>query len=81
MSVSARIARTATLVGAASGLAAAMLAMSASWQHNPQAEIHDAQGVDWGYWLFISSTWFLPVAAVTGLITAALLLVLRAVRR
>ncbi len=50
------------------GLLVAAFMMNAAWQHNPQGEIHSEGFIDWGYWLLIGFTWFLPVFIVTGLV-------------
>ena len=49
------------------GLAIAGFMMNAAWQHNAQGEIHIDGVIDWGYWLLIGFSWFLPVFVVSCL--------------
>jgi len=47
------------------GLLVAAFMMNAAWQHNPQGEIHINGVIDWGYWLLIGFSWFVPVFAIS----------------
>lgn len=40
------------------------LMMYIAWQHNPQGEFHDVDGVHWLSWLAIGLSWFAPVFVV-----------------
>jgi len=44
-------------------LAAAALAMTAAWKHNPQSEFHVDGRVFWRPWLAIGGSWFVLVYA------------------
>ena len=63
------------------GLVLAGLMMSVAWEHNAQGEIHNEDGVDWGYWLLIGFSWFISVTAVPYAIAACVLAYRYFVRR
>ena len=42
--------------------------MYVAWNHNAQGEIHIGGSVDWGYWLLIGLSWFIPAFFVTFII-------------
>ena len=65
--------RTGLIIGTTAGLAAALFAISAAWQHNPQNEIHGPAGVSWRYWLLIGVTWVIPIGLPAAMASAALL--------
>jgi len=55
------------------GLLVAIAAMTAAWQHNAQGEIHDASGIDWGYWFLIGLSWFVPVGLMGALTSGGII--------
>ncbi len=55
------------------GLLVAAFMMKAAWQHNAQGEIHMDGAVDWGYWLLIGGSWFVPVSIITGALLSLIL--------
>ena len=59
-------------IGTLGGLLVAAAMMYVAWQHNPQGEIYDESGVDWGYWLIIGVTWFLPTASMLSIATGGI---------
>ena len=40
------------------GILLAALAMFAAWQHNPQGEFHNNDGIQWTSWLSVGASWF-----------------------
>ncbi|MBI3561163.1 MAG: hypothetical protein HY080_05535 [Gammaproteobacteria bacterium] len=57
------------LVGCVGGLIVGGFMMVAAWEHNPQGAIHNENGIEWGYWLFIGVSWFLPVFVVLAVVS------------
>ena len=66
-------ARRGALLGSAIGLAVGVAIMYAAWDHNAQGEIHSKTEVNWGYWLLIGASWFVPVAVSLSLFLGSLL--------
>ena len=73
--------KTGVLLGSAIGLVVAIIIMSVAWDHNAQGEIHNENGVSWGYWLLIGASWFVPVAASLSLVLGSLLALVSRLRR
>ena len=53
------------------GLIFAAFMMYLAWEHNPQGEIHNENGIDWWYWFLVGLSWFLAITAVPYMITLA----------
>ena len=62
------------------GLVVAGFMMYIVWDQNAQGEIHDDNGIDWGYWLLIGFLWFIFGAVVSAILGAATVTIIRRVR-
>jgi hypothetical protein len=72
--------KTGICIGTLGGALVAAAAMYAAWQHNPQGEIYDESGVDWGYWLVIGVSWFLPTTFVLSIGAGVVLRIAASIR-
>jgi hypothetical protein len=72
--------KAGALVGSAVGLIASTAIMYIAWDHNAQGEIHNEDGVSWGYWLLIGFSWFVPVSAFLSLVVGGLFALVSRVR-
>ena len=63
------------------GIAFGIWMMCAAWDHNPQGEFHNENGVEWGNLLGIGLGWFVAVSGIPTLIWATLKLMERFPRR
>ena len=61
--------------GAVLGSFAMAITMYIAWDHNAQSEIHSPGNIDWGYWLLIGFSYFIPVFALAALISRSMLFI------